>query len=120
MKLITWKETESLATKAKISAQETTPGHVFSSWLLILSITSNPAKDWFGTASFSAELFAVESNSTEASQPYETTQKSLAQTRIILKFGTSLIIELVKMPFSPLKIHKCILTLRNRNTLLND
>jgi len=56
----TWKATESLADKAKISAQDTFPGHVFSSCVFISSITSKPAKDRFGIASFSAVLFAVE------------------------------------------------------------
>ena len=33
---------ESLAATARISAHETTPGHIFSSRDLALSITSNP------------------------------------------------------------------------------
>lgn len=66
---ITWKETESLAAKARMSAQETTPGQAASSGVLISSITSKPESDWFGTASFSAALFAVESMRTEASHP---------------------------------------------------
>lgn len=70
---LTWKETESLAAKATISAQETTPGQVFSRLVLTSSITSNPARDWFGIASFSALLFAVESSSIEPSQPCRST-----------------------------------------------
>ncbi|KAM1169472.1 hypothetical protein ACFX19_031794 [Malus domestica] len=52
-----------------MSAQETTPGHFSSSFSLISSMTSNPDKDKFGTAAFSAVLFAVEFNKIEPSQP---------------------------------------------------
>lgn len=44
--------TESRATKAKISAQETTPGQSFSIADFIVSITLKPRKVWFGIASF--------------------------------------------------------------------
>jgi len=46
--------TASRATKAKISAQETTPGHFFSSADFTASMTLNPLKVLFGMASFSA------------------------------------------------------------------
>lgn len=49
-----------------ISAQETTPGQVFSSWAFTSSMKSNPLKLRFGIESFSAVLFAVESSNTEA------------------------------------------------------
>ena len=61
--------TTSLATKATMSAQETTPGHAFSSADLTLSIIWNPRRLRFGTASFSA-CFVEEFKSTEPSQPY--------------------------------------------------
>lgn len=67
--LFTWNETESLAAKAKISAQDTIPAHSFSTADLISSTTSKPDKDRFGIAAFSAVLFAVEFNSTDPSQP---------------------------------------------------
>lgn len=61
--------TESLATKAMISAQETTPGHSASTKLFTLSRKSKPRRLWFGSADFSAWCFLVEFISTEASQP---------------------------------------------------
>lgn len=67
--IITWKETESLATKANMSAQETTPGQVSSSWTLISSMIPNPARPRFVAAAFSAVLFGVESINIEPSQP---------------------------------------------------
>lgn len=67
---LTLKETESLVANVRISAQETTPGQVCSSCVFISSITSNPARNKFGGASFSAVLFDVESNNNEASQPW--------------------------------------------------
>lgn len=45
---------ESLAAKAIISAQETTPGHSASTRLFILSMKSKPLTVRFGGASFSA------------------------------------------------------------------
>lgn len=62
--------TTSLAAIASISAQETVLGQDCSSLVLASSITSNAASDKFGGPSFSALLFAVESNNTDASQPY--------------------------------------------------
>lgn len=62
--------TESRATTAKISAQDTTPGHELSNWVLMVSITSNPLNDpEFVGAVFSPVKFAVSSNNTDASQP---------------------------------------------------
>ena len=61
--------TTSLATKATMSAHETTPGHAFSSADLTLSIIWNPRRLRFGTAYFSA-CFVEEFKSTEPSQPY--------------------------------------------------
>lgn len=63
-------ETESLAANAIISAQETVSGQAFSNAVFASSMTSKPGSDKFGTASFSAVMFAVELISTEASQPY--------------------------------------------------
>lgn len=67
--ILTWKETESLAAKAKMSAQDTTPGHAFSNSDFMASIVSNPDKVRFGIASFSAVLVAVEFSKIEPSQP---------------------------------------------------
>lgn len=66
--------TASLATKAMMSAQETTPGHSASTMLFTLSRKSNPRRDWFGNAAFSALFFVVEFISTEASQPWQNEQ----------------------------------------------
>lgn len=71
-------DTASLATKAKISAQETTPGHFFSTADLAASITSKPLTDRFGAASFSAWLLLVEFKSTEPSHPCKIIFTSLA------------------------------------------
>ncbi|KAH0462202.1 hypothetical protein IEQ34_009777 [Dendrobium chrysotoxum] len=61
---------ESRAAKATMSAQETVLGHLASTADLAASITSKPRKlGLFGGASFSAVLLAVESISTEPSQP---------------------------------------------------
>jgi hypothetical protein len=60
---------ESLATKARVSAQETIPGHSASRRLLTLSMKSKPLIVRFGVASFSAWLFDVEFTSTDPSQP---------------------------------------------------
>lgn len=68
--LLTGNETESLAANATISAQETVPGQACSSASFTMSITSNPASDRLGGASFSAVLSDVEFSSSEASQPY--------------------------------------------------
>lgn len=66
------RETASLAASAKISAQETTPGHFASNSALAVSITAKPSKLRLGLASFSARLVAVEFNNTDPSQPYTT------------------------------------------------
>ena len=73
----TWNETESLAAKAKISAQDTIPAHSLSTAALISSITSKPDRVRFGIASFSAVLFCVEFNNTDPSQPCEISLFSL-------------------------------------------
>lgn len=62
--------TASLAAKARISAQETTPGQRASIADLALSMTKNAWRDAFGGPAFSAVLFAVESSNTDPSQPY--------------------------------------------------
>ena len=60
----------SLAAKATISAQETTPLHMASSLALALSMTSYPRRlGSFAGESFSAEFPGVESMSTDPSQP---------------------------------------------------
>uniref|UniRef100_A0A0A9CJ27 Uncharacterized protein n=1 Tax=Arundo donax TaxID=35708 RepID=A0A0A9CJ27_ARUDO len=64
-----WNETASLAASATMSAQETVTGHTASSTAFAVSITSNPPSDLFGAASFSAAFPAVDSISTDASQP---------------------------------------------------
>lgn len=46
--------TESLAVKAKISAQETTPGHSASTSLFTVSMNSKPLSVRFGKELFSA------------------------------------------------------------------
>ena len=63
------KVTASRATNATISAQETTPGHFFSTADFTASITWNPLRNWFGIAAFSAWLLEVEFNRTEPSHP---------------------------------------------------
>lgn len=62
-------KTASLATKARTSAQETTPGHFFSRADLAASTTSYPLRDKLGIASLSASLFG-DFKSTEPSHPY--------------------------------------------------
>lgn len=70
------KTTESLAVIAKISAQDTTPGHTFSTAVLIRSMTSKPLRELlFGLAVFSPLKVGVSSNNTDASQPYHTKTK---------------------------------------------
>lgn len=59
---------ESLADKAMISAQETTPGHSASTRLFILSMKSKPLTVRFGGAFFSACWF-VEFRRTDPSHP---------------------------------------------------
>ena len=58
--------TESLATKVRISAQETMPGHSASRSFFTLSMKSKPLSVRFGIAFFSEE---VEFRSKDASQP---------------------------------------------------
>lgn len=60
---------ESLATKARMSAQETMPGHSASTTLFTLSMKSKPLRVRFGVPSFSAWLLEVESIRTDPSQP---------------------------------------------------
>lgn len=64
------KSTASRVAKASISAQETTPGHKFSSWALASSTTSNPLSPMFGPAFISAFSFMI---NTEPSQPCQST-----------------------------------------------
>uniref|UniRef100_A0A0A9GQ39 Uncharacterized protein n=1 Tax=Arundo donax TaxID=35708 RepID=A0A0A9GQ39_ARUDO len=52
-----------------MSAQETVPGHLFSSFSLMLSMMSNASRVRFGLASFSALFPRVELMSTDPSQP---------------------------------------------------
>lgn len=60
----------SLATRARISAHDTTPGHAHSSSILMASISSKPLREpLFRRASFSAKLSSVELTSTDPSQP---------------------------------------------------
>lgn len=62
--------TESLAAIAKISAHDTTPGHTFSTAVLMSSITFNARiEPLLGTAVCSPVKLAVSANSTDASHP---------------------------------------------------
>ena len=62
--------TESLATTAKMSAQDTILGHKFSNWDLMVSITLNPLRELLlGPAVFSPVKVALSSRRTDASQP---------------------------------------------------
>jgi len=68
--------TASLATKAMISAQDTTPGHSASSKLFTLSMKEKPFSVRFGFAVFSVWFPAlVEFRRTDASQPWLITIK---------------------------------------------
>jgi len=63
--------TLSLAAMARMSAQETTPGHTFSTADLTASMTSKPRTEpLLGVAIFSPWKLAVSSSSSDASQPY--------------------------------------------------
>jgi hypothetical protein len=64
------KNTASLAVIARISEQETTPGHCFSSCFFAALITSYPRKLRFAGESFSAVLSFVESIRIDPSHPY--------------------------------------------------
>jgi hypothetical protein len=67
------RRTESLATIARISAQETVSGQTDSRSDLMASITSNPLSEFkLGGAVFSPTKFSVSSSSTEASHPCKT------------------------------------------------
>jgi len=68
--VLTMEWTESLAVKARISAQETTPGHSASTTLFIVSMKPKPRRVRFGGESFSAWLPCVEFTSTDPSQPW--------------------------------------------------
>lgn len=59
----------SRVTMARISAQETTPGHFFSISALTASMTWYPLIPKLGTSSFSALFYFVEFSSTEPSHP---------------------------------------------------
>ena len=62
--------TESLAAMAKISAQDTTPGHAFSTADLMLSITVNPRAELrLGPAFCSPVKLDVSSSRIEPSHP---------------------------------------------------
>jgi len=61
--------TLSLATKVRISAQDTIPGHSALSRLLTLPMKSKPLSVRFGLAAFSGCSPEVVFNSTDASQP---------------------------------------------------
>lgn len=62
--------TESRATTARMSAQETTPGQELSTWDLMVSTTSNPLTEFaFGTAVFSPVKLDVSSSRIDASHP---------------------------------------------------
>lgn len=64
------KTTESLATMASISAQETVWGQMDSISDLIESINSNPLREFtFGAAFFSPVKLGLSSKSTDASHP---------------------------------------------------
>lgn len=68
-KILTVTTTESLATRAMMSAQETIPGQAASTVALTLSTKSNPLRVRFGVAAFSVWLLEVEFRRTDASQP---------------------------------------------------
>lgn len=62
--------TASRAATAKISAHDTTLGHMFSTWDLMVSIMSKPLTELaLGPAVFSPVKLEVSSNKIEASQP---------------------------------------------------
>lgn len=73
MLLVLTAATESLAATARMSAQETTPGHMLSNWDFISSMTSKPLRELaLGKELFSPVKFAVSSNKTDASHPCKT------------------------------------------------
>ena len=81
--------TESLAATARMSAQETTPGHKLSTWDFMVSITSNPLNELtLGNAVFSPVKFDVSSSNTEASHPYNGKMKGKKNIKMkLVKFG---------------------------------
>ena len=71
LKLFLTATTESLAATVTMSAHDTTPGHIFFNWDLMVSITSNPLNELlFGKAVFSPVKFVVSSKRIDASHPY--------------------------------------------------
>lgn len=83
---ISTKETNIWEARAKISAQETTPGQTFSNAALISSTTSNPAAEWLlGRASFSLSMPSALSSKIDPSQPYtHSYRRPLQLARFIL------------------------------------
>lgn len=70
---------------AKISAQDTTPGHNFSTLDLIASITSKPLTELlFGAAVFSPLKVEVSSSSNDPSQPCFQTGTCYKSTSIVI------------------------------------
>lgn len=70
--MVSTKETADSAARARMSAQDTTPGHEFSTAVLMLSTTSKPRVEFvFGAASFSLWmlLLLLLSSKIEPSQP---------------------------------------------------
>lgn len=69
---------ESLAARAKISAQETVSGHSCSKACLISSMSSNPrAESRLGFDRFSLTMVPLLSNSIEASHPCSTNHNEI-------------------------------------------
>ena len=80
---LTGMDTASLAANARMSAQETTPGHWASTVAFMSSMASKPFKVRFGIESLSATLLAVEFSRTDASQPCNHAYMHVLQTRYI-------------------------------------
>ena len=69
---------QSLAVKARISAQDTVWGHAFSTSALISSITSNPRIEFLlGIDPFSDIMLPLLSSSTDASHPCYVTRTNV-------------------------------------------
>lgn len=83
----------SRATRASISAHDTTPGHAHSSSILILSICSNPLKELlFSNADFSVRTFgSVESRRTDPSHPCTCTRLIYEQYIFSIPFSSTLL-----------------------------
>ena len=94
------KWTKSLAAVARISVQETTPGHLFSTKVLALIIVSNPSvlRSLLSSASFSANILlpGFVAMRIDASQPY----------KITMIHAKNLINHLLKLP--RLEVHGSI------------